>query len=127
MQKLIKSLHRDQKGFTLVELMVVVVIIGILVAIAIPVFRNISEKAQTNACHANLRVIDGAVSMWVLENSQTTGNGGTPVALTLNDLSSFIDDAENVACPLGGEYFINIEGKSSCGEHGTYGGAAAGE
>lgn len=51
----------NQKGFTLVELMVVVVIIGILVAIAVPVYNTVTEKAELSAIKANLRTIDGAV------------------------------------------------------------------
>ncbi|MGI6412512.1 MAG: type IV pilin protein [Syntrophomonadaceae bacterium] len=55
---------RNQKGFTLVELMVVVAIIGILSAIAVPVYRNVTEKANRSAVEANLRTIDGAIMMY---------------------------------------------------------------
>jgi prepilin-type N-terminal cleavage/methylation domain-containing protein len=51
-------------GFTLVELMVTVLIIGILVAIAIPVFTAVTERARVRTCMANQRSIVGAISMW---------------------------------------------------------------
>jgi prepilin-type N-terminal cleavage/methylation domain-containing protein len=53
----------NQKGFTLVELMVVVVIIGVLVAIAVPVYTNVTERAELSAIQANLRTLDGAIMM----------------------------------------------------------------
>ena len=61
---------KNQKGFTLVELMVVVVIIGILVAIAIPVYNNTLANAKEKADKANVRIIEGAVAMYLSEKGK---------------------------------------------------------
>lgn len=55
---------RKEQGFTLIELMVVVLIIAILVAIAVPVFTAARESAWRRTCQANLRTIDGAVQTY---------------------------------------------------------------
>src|SRR5262245_43030503 len=64
-------------GFTLVEIMIVVAIIGLLATIAIPNFVRARLKAQQSACINNLRQIDGAKQTWALENK--AGQNATPV------------------------------------------------
>ena len=60
-------------GFTLVEIMIVVAIIGLLAAIAIPNFVKAREQAQLNSIINNLRIIEGSKDQWALENKQGTG------------------------------------------------------
>lgn len=71
---------QNQKGFTLVELMVVVVILGILVAIAVPVYNNVTKQANQKAVEANLRTIDGAIMQYKAVNDGASPASGTPAA-----------------------------------------------
>jgi prepilin-type N-terminal cleavage/methylation domain-containing protein len=66
----IRSIRKS--GFTLVEIMIVVAIIGLLAAIAIPNFVRARTTAQMNACINNLRQIDGAKQQWALEHQATS-------------------------------------------------------
>ncbi|MEO0249499.1 MAG: prepilin-type N-terminal cleavage/methylation domain-containing protein, partial [candidate division WOR-3 bacterium] len=64
MSKLIK---RSQKGFTLVEIMIVVLIIGILLAIAVPNFIRARESSRAKSCVANLKQIESAKEQWAMD------------------------------------------------------------
>ena len=93
-------------GFTLVEIMIVVAIIGLLAAIAIPNFVRARATSQANACINNMRQIDAAVQQFALEKGKTTGTSvNWPTDLTpyikLNNQSSI------PACPAGGSYTAN--------------------
>src|SRR5438270_12674002 len=81
--------------FPLVEIMIVVAIIGLLAAIAIPNFIKARTTAQKNACINNLRQIDGAEQQWALETKQAAAQ-----VPTYNDISQYMRNS--VVCPAGG-------------------------
>ena len=108
-----KTRTARQGGFTLVEIMIVVAIIGLLASIAVPNFVKARTTAQMNACISNLRQIDGAIQQWALDTKQ-----GDTGPVTAADVLTYLKNS--VTCPSGGKTFADsytvttVQGRPTC-------------
>lgn len=127
-----KFMNKNKKGFTLVELMIVVVIMAILVAVAVPIFNAVTKNAKEKTCNANARTLSGQINTIVL-NEIGGGTDDTQVvnsmALTKDTLISalvggtstdtlakYLQGGEMPKCPVddSNEYHVKADGQVLC-------------
>ncbi|NLM60983.1 MAG: prepilin-type N-terminal cleavage/methylation domain-containing protein [Clostridiales bacterium] len=129
-----KAILKGKKGFTLTELMIVVMILGILVLIAVPIYNNATAKAEKSACQANRRTIESAIAQYAAVEGVnmadvvvdfTTGvinvkegEEGTEKGTETNLVGNYLNELPT--CPSGGAYSYK-NGKVSCDapDHGS--------
>lgn len=109
----LKKILKNKKGFTLVELMVVVAILGILVAVAVPVYGNVTENAKLKTCESNKQTIKSAVTT-ALANGETAASLQCTVGGTTDGTSATLKkylDASAMKCGVKPEagYVVAID------------------
>jgi prepilin-type N-terminal cleavage/methylation domain-containing protein len=101
--------NKRNKGFTLVEIMIVVLIIGILMAIAVPNFIQARQSSRKSSCIANLKQMDAGKEQYAMDAKLDTGATVTWANLTPTYMKS------QPTCPAGGTYTVAVVGTNpSC-------------
>lgn len=112
--------RRNQRGFTLIEIMIVVAIIGMLMMIAVPNVVKARKSSQANACMANMKNIDSTIELYKMEQRANPSD--------LNALVSAGYFKQVPTCPAGGTYTMPADENSgvtcSIAEHNQVGGTS---
>lgn len=95
----------NKKGFSLVELMIVVVIMGILIAVAIPLYGAITKNANNKTCATNIKNIKSAATTYFSSYDQKP--------IDKASLENMMEENKLPVCPLGGAYGIKINARGA--------------
>jgi type IV pilus assembly protein PilA len=101
----INNIRKDRSAFTLVEIMIVVAIIGLLAALAIPGFVKARKQSQGRRILNDARQMDAAIDQWALETGQTDGN-----AVNTTSAATYLKTAWKTADLLGNTYVLGNVG-----------------
>lgn len=112
---------KNQKGFTLMELMIVIVIIGVLAAIGVPAYRTFTDKARRTACQANQRTIATVVSLYRAEKGSDPADCADTSALVAGGagsetLADYLDNIADIKCPVTGKGYLVTGGIVTCSD-----------
>ncbi len=137
-----KFMNKNKKGFTLVELMIVVVIMAILVAVAVPIFNAVTRNAKEKTCGSNARILSGQMN--TIAMNEIGGGSGDSAAFTATTLAkdtkinellggsnsalvvTYLQGEELPVCPFADadneyKYKVDATGKVTCSGVGTDG------
>jgi prepilin-type N-terminal cleavage/methylation domain-containing protein len=113
LQKKGKSRLIHQKGFSLVELIIVIVLIGILALVAVAQYVRLWDESKAAVCKANQFALESAQNIYYTDQLIKNIAGAT-YASALNDLIPFMDSNTIPTCPLGFQYELLNNGKIRC-------------
>lgn len=99
---ILNRIRKSRQGFTLIEIMIVVLIIGILLAIAVPNFVQARDSSRARSCVSNLKQIDAAKQQWAMDNRQP----GDAAVAEGDIMPDYIKAAAFPTCPSSGDYTI---------------------
>lgn len=115
------SFFRHERGFTLIEILIVVFIISLILAIAIPNYTRSTSRAQEELCYSTQKMTEAALSLYMLDEKKQN------LSELNGDLQILVDKGylrELPQCPSGGKYNIqsaeNGEPVVTCDKHGHY-------